>query len=391
MKGADGIAGTADDVLVEGNPAAPITAGAVRTGHQFLIDIAHSAGPSAAARPGARQQRRDRRAQPAGTYDGELLDAHYIAGDGRANENIGLTAVHDIFHSEHNRLVAQAKDTVLAAARPELPERVAADAGCRAADLAGADRRAGVERRAAVPGGEVRHRDAVPASGVRGVRTHVQPLVDRVLRADPGVRRRPQPGDRRRVRAHGLSLRPLDADRDGRPVRPELQPGHRRSAASEQRSAAWPDRGVPQSAGLRGAAAPTPEEAASAIVRGTTRRSATRSTSSSPRHCATTCVGLPLDLAVLNLARGRDVGIPVAERGARDFYEQTGDSWLKPYTSWADSGAAPEASGIADQLHRRLRHARRITGATTLADKRAAAAAIVSRRRRGACATGSTS
>ncbi len=50
----------------------------------------------------------------AGTYDNELLDAHYIAGDGRVNENIGLTAVHDIFHSEHNRLVEQTKALVQA-------------------------------------------------------------------------------------------------------------------------------------------------------------------------------------------------------------------------------------------------------------------------------------
>ena len=34
-----------------------------------------------------------------------MLDAHFIAGDGRVNENIGLTAVHHMFHSEHNRLV----------------------------------------------------------------------------------------------------------------------------------------------------------------------------------------------------------------------------------------------------------------------------------------------
>src|SRR6185312_1632123 len=44
MKGADGLPGTADDVLVEGNRAAPISlVNAVRTGHQFLIDIAHNA------------------------------------------------------------------------------------------------------------------------------------------------------------------------------------------------------------------------------------------------------------------------------------------------------------------------------------------------------------
>src|SRR5262245_29750835 len=46
MKGPDGLPGTADDFLLEGNPAAPIDiTNAVRTGHQFLIDIAHSAVP----------------------------------------------------------------------------------------------------------------------------------------------------------------------------------------------------------------------------------------------------------------------------------------------------------------------------------------------------------
>ena len=46
MNGADGISGTADDVLVEGNPAAPISlAKRCRTGHAFLDDIAHNAVP----------------------------------------------------------------------------------------------------------------------------------------------------------------------------------------------------------------------------------------------------------------------------------------------------------------------------------------------------------
>ena len=35
-------------------------------------------------------------------YDADLLNSHFITGDGRGNENIGLTAVHQIFHSEHN-------------------------------------------------------------------------------------------------------------------------------------------------------------------------------------------------------------------------------------------------------------------------------------------------
>src|SRR3954468_4265375 len=106
--GADGLFGTADDgtTLVEGNPAAPVDlTHAMRTGHQFLIDIAHNAVPvfdaagnlvpdadniagnSVPFDPTTGQNLQ---------YDDELLNAHYIAGDGRVNENIGLTAVHSI-------------------------------------------------------------------------------------------------------------------------------------------------------------------------------------------------------------------------------------------------------------------------------------------------------
>ena len=53
-------------------------------------------------------------------YDNELLDAHYITGDGRGNENIGLTAIHHVFHSEHNHLVEQVKELALSS-RATLP------------------------------------------------------------------------------------------------------------------------------------------------------------------------------------------------------------------------------------------------------------------------------
>jgi Ca2+-binding RTX toxin-like protein len=33
------------------------------------------------------------------------LEAHYVAGDGRLNENIGLTAVQEVFVNEHNRMI----------------------------------------------------------------------------------------------------------------------------------------------------------------------------------------------------------------------------------------------------------------------------------------------
>ncbi|MFM8354086.1 MAG: peroxidase family protein, partial [Gammaproteobacteria bacterium] len=46
-------------------------------------------------------------------------------------------------------------------------------------------------------------------------------------------------------------------------------------------------------------------------------------------------VGLPLDLGALNIARGRDTGTPSLNEARAEFYAQTGDSRLAPYTSWA--------------------------------------------------------
>ncbi|WP_283207321.1 peroxidase family protein, partial [Methylobacterium soli] len=128
--GPDGKLGTADDVLREGNPAAPVSAqGVVLTGHAFLDDIAHAAVPITATVDGVVVLQADTDtalgyANADGTpgpqgqrgpsaYDNELLDRHFVAGDGRANENIALTAVHQVFHSEHNRVVEMTKNIAL--------------------------------------------------------------------------------------------------------------------------------------------------------------------------------------------------------------------------------------------------------------------------------------
>jgi hypothetical protein len=42
-----------------------------------------------------------------GLSKAELLSKHYVAGDGRVNENIGLISIHDIFHAEHNRVIIE--------------------------------------------------------------------------------------------------------------------------------------------------------------------------------------------------------------------------------------------------------------------------------------------
>ena len=120
----DGLHGT-DDVTVEGKPAAPISptaVGALRTGHMFLADIllaniAHSANPfssqsSPPLAPDADNSVADD-LNPAAHDDG-LLAEHFVADDGRVNENISLTALRHVLHAEHNRLVEHTKDVVLA-------------------------------------------------------------------------------------------------------------------------------------------------------------------------------------------------------------------------------------------------------------------------------------
>lgn len=70
------------------------------TGQPFLIDINPTADPNFLADgPG---------------YDAALLNAHFVAGDGRINENYMVTAVHNVFHEEHNYQVENLKDSILA-------------------------------------------------------------------------------------------------------------------------------------------------------------------------------------------------------------------------------------------------------------------------------------
>ena len=133
--------------LLEGNPAAPVPTcisnvaasdarctgrlAAFGTGHAFLDDIAHNAVPGTfdndgnpATPPVPKTADPDLVANsitallPRGTYDNELLNAHFVTGDGRGNENIALTMVHNIFHAEHNRLASYIDQQINAVLTP---------------------------------------------------------------------------------------------------------------------------------------------------------------------------------------------------------------------------------------------------------------------------------
>ncbi|POF39057.1 heme peroxidase [Pseudomonas laurylsulfativorans] len=376
MKGADGIAGTADDVLVEGNRAAPISlTNAVRTGHQFLIDIAHSADPTGGLT--ADTDTVIGGPQAPGTYDNELLDKHYIAGDGRVNENIGLTTVHSIFHSEHNRLVDQTKETVLASADLDflnkwlMPDAQLTALPATPADIAALHWNGERLFQAAKFGTEMQYQHLVFEEFARTI----QPQVD-VFLAPMGNDTTVNPAIvaefAHTVFRFGHSMLLETVDRfdpnfnvvgDGNPADPGNQQTGLIAAFLNPLEFA--------------ASGPTPEEAAGAIVRGITRQVGNEIDEFVTDALRNNLVGLPLDLAALNLARGREAGIPSLNEARREFYHMTGDSQLTPYTSWADfvqHMKHPES--LINFIAAYGTHST-ITGATTLADKRAAAADLV--------------
>ncbi|WP_449433563.1 peroxidase family protein [Pseudomonas putida] len=384
MKGADGLGGTADDVLVEGNPNAPIDlTHAVRTGHQFLADIAHNAVPvfnAGVLAPDAGTEIGN--ALPVNahtganeTYDNELLDAHYIAGDGRVNENIGLTAVHAIFHSEHNRLVAQTKDTVLDSGDVAfLNEWLLNPVSALPANQAEIDALVWNGERlfqAAKFGTEMQYQHLVFEEFARTIQPRVDLFFAPTQVYDVDLDASIVAEFAHTVYRFGHSMLTETVDRFDVDFKVVSDPA---SASPDQQLGLIAAFLNPLAYAASGV---TPEDATSAIVRGVTRQAGNEIDEFVTEALRNNLLGLPLDLPAINIARGRDVGIPSLNAVRRDIYGQTGDTQLKPYSSWVDLVQHlkhPEslinfiaAYGTHDT----------ITTATTLVDKRAAALALV--------------
>ena len=101
-------------------------------------------------------------------------------------------------------------------------------------------------------------------------------------------------------------------------------------------------RRVPQPAGVlqrRYGGDLTPDQAAGAIVRGMTRQVGNEIDEFVTEALRNRLLGLPLDLATINMARARDTGIPRLNGARRAFFAESGNSALAPYESWADDFA----------------------------------------------------
>ncbi len=362
--------------LVEGDLAnpVPVPGDAIYFDTPFLTDIAHNADPSpqdtdhnpatpkVAPTPDANSTpSTDFANQPAGTYDDEMLNAHFIAGDGRVNENIALTTIHQVFHSEHDRLVDDIQATL------DLPANAALKASYLNVNPAatGAAHTFGYGDRlfqAARFVTEMEYQHLVFEEFGRKVVPAIRPF--RVYSPDinPAVQAE---------FAHAVY-------RFGHSMLDDTVARTRENGSDNSLSLLEAFLNPPEyQNNNNGGAALTPEQAAGQIVMGSSDQVGNELDEFVIETLRNNLLGLPLDLPTINMARARDAGIPPLNDVRRQIHDKTNDAALTPYTSWMDFGQhLKHPESLVNFVAAYGTHPT-ITGATTLAAKRAAAKAIV--------------
>ena len=368
-----GFDGAGNPILTEGNLAAPIdpsVVGAARTGTAFLDDIAHAAVPVLAG--GELQADDDSETGysgdfgPRGTqtaYDNELLDAHYINGDGRGNENIGLTSIHHIFHSEHNRIAEQVKEVVLESGDLDFLNQ-----WLTGPDLASWPSAAEIEAlswdgerifQAARFTTEMEYQHLVFEEFAR----KIQPDID-VFIVQPDAELNPVIFSEfaHVVYRFGHSMLNETVDRinaDGSRDDMSLFDAFLNPLAF-------------------GSDTVSHDQAAGAILRGMSAQTGNEIDEFVTNTLRNQLLGIPLDLPAINIARGRDTGMPTLNEARAQFMEMAdGDSQLKPYTSWADFAEnMKNPASVINFIAAYGTHAS-VTSEDTIAGKRAAATDLV--------------
>src|SRR4051812_15041208 len=350
------------NVLVEGNPAGggiAIPGDALRTGHGFLNDIAHNAVPNPGligVRDGVYCDFRDPACRTApGTYDGDVLDAHMVTGDGRGNENIALTMVHNIFHAEHNRLVHDVDRLVNQLLTPaEIARWKAVDA---ASGWAYGERLFQAARFVT----EMEYQHLVFEEFARKMQPLINPFLGGITSIDPAIAAE----FAHTVYRLGHSMLPEVVGRinvDGSPNDIRLLNAFLNPGTYNEGGTAGP---------LSSAAA------AGAIIRGTALQIGNELDEVTTSSVRNTLGGLPPDLPAVNIGRGRSEGIPGLNQARQQFFAATRDAVVRPYANWSEFKLGlrhPES--FVNFVAAYAAHPS-VTGAPTVAGKRAAAAALV--------------
>ena len=346
--------------MVEGNTTSPVPvpADALHFDTPFLTDIAHNADPQPGLVPDADSvASADFAAQPAGTYDDEMLDAHFCAGDGRVNENIGLTTIHQVFHSEHDRLADEFKTTLT---NDTSAKGVAALAEWKLA--AGADGWNG-ERlfQAARFVTEMEYQHLVFEEFARKVQPAVQPF--HVYHTDLNAAIKAEFAHAVYRFGHSMLTETIArTNEDGSDNSISLLQGFLNPPS-------YTDGGS--------AGALTSEQAAGSLVMGMSDQVGNELDEFVTGTLRNNLLGLPLDLPTINMTRARSEGVPPLNEVRRQINDATGDAQLTPYTSWADFGQNLKHPESLVNFVAAYGTFPTITSESTLAGKRAAAKAIV--------------
>ncbi len=353
------------DLAADGGKGVPAPSDVRRIDTAFLDDIAHNAAPKkdGSLTPDADTAIGEPNApQPAGTYDDELLGTHFTAGDGRTNENVGLTAIHQVFHSEHDRLVADVKRILT---EDTTPKGVTALAQWKLA--AGAEGWNG-ERlfQAARFITEMEYQHIAFEEFARKVQPGIEPFSVYHDNVNPAIKAE----FAHAVYRFGHSMLTDTISRtnveDGSSNDIGLLEGFLNPPAYTQKAPGGPS-GVL-----------TSEQAAGSIIMGMSGQVGNELDEFVTETLRNNLLGLPLDLATLNMARARETGVPSLNGFRRQLHASTNDSQLQPYTDWVDFGLSikhPES--LVNFVAAYGTHPS-VTSQTTSAGRRTAAALLVS-------------
>ncbi|MFO1171797.1 MAG: peroxidase family protein [Hyphomicrobiaceae bacterium] len=367
------------------------------TGHAFINDIAHTAAPELVdpdRNPATNNSVWTTPDDGAGTadaqvvnqfgvrltYDNELLDAHYVTGDGRGNENIGLTTVHHVFHSEHNRLVEHTKDVAVSSNDVNVLK-----AWMLGGDAYTAQQVADLQAELDTINGLVGQAkaDAIDALGWDGERLFQAARFGTEMQYQHLVfeefARKINPAVDLFVFNPTMDLDPAIFAEFAHTV---YRFGHSMLTEDVARLDATGQNS--DDIGLIEAflnpiefASADADVMAGAIVRGMTRQVGNEIDEFVTDALRNNLLGLPLDLATVNLARGRETGIPSLQEARAAFYAEAKSEWLKPYTSWVDFAQHLKNPASIVNFVAAYGNHEAILAAATLDDKRKAAMAIV--------------
>ena len=343
IPGADGYAQLVTPTgVVSGTAQTPVLASsAYGAGRAFLNDIAHNAAPgtvdhdrnpsTAEVVKAADIDTETGNSIPlnifgqAVTYDNELLDKHYVVGDGRGNENIGLTAVHHVFHSEHNNRVDQIKAELLAGGDVAVINSwllVPIEGNTLPADTSSLLWNGERLFQASRFSTEMVYQHLVFEEFARLVSPDIDPfLFSNTVDINPAI----MAEFAHVVYRFGHSMLTESVDRLAADGQTE---GNIGLIEAFLNPVAFAGSGT------------TADEAAGAILRGMTRQVGNEIDEFLTGALRNNLIGLPLDLGALNIARGRDTGVPSLNEARRQFYEQTNDTTLKPYANWYEFALA---------------------------------------------------